>query len=56
MVRYEFDDDEWSDISEEAKDFIRKLFVVKTDERLTAEQVFCVFSFQCWFRRCGLPH
>jgi len=35
---YTFNDPEWSEISDKAKDFIKKLLVVEPSERMTAEQ------------------
>jgi len=34
---YDFPDPEWTDVSEEAKDFIRKILVVDSQQRATAE-------------------
>jgi len=35
---WEFDDDSWSDISDNAKDFITELLVLDPSERMTAKQ------------------
>lgn len=35
---YDFPDPEWSDVSEDAKDFIRKLLVIEPESRYTAKQ------------------
>jgi len=37
-VEYNFDDDSWRGVSDEAKDFIKKLLVKNPTERLTPEQ------------------
>jgi len=37
-AEYEFPDEDWSQISEDAKDFIRHLLVVNPEERMTASQ------------------
>jgi len=37
-VEYDFDDDCWDEVSDQAKDFIRKLLVKDPEERYTAEQ------------------
>jgi len=37
-AEYEFPEEDWSQISEDAKDFIRHLLVVDPDERMTAAQ------------------
>jgi len=37
-AEYEFPEEDWSQISEDAKDFIRHLLVVDPDERMTATQ------------------
>ena len=34
--KYEFDDDDWCDVSEDAKDLVKKLLVLDPDVRLTA--------------------
>jgi serine/threonine protein kinase len=35
---YDFPDPEWTDVSEEAKDFIKKILVVNPAKRMTAEE------------------
>jgi len=35
---YDFPDPEWKEVSEEAKNFIRKILVLNPEERYTAEQ------------------
>jgi len=35
---YDFPDPEWQNVSEDAKDFIRKILVVNPEQRATAEQ------------------
>jgi len=39
MGKYEFHEDTWGDISDEAKDLISKLLINKPNERLSAEEV-----------------
>ena len=34
---YDFDEEEWKGVSEEAKDFVRRLLVLKIENRMTAE-------------------
>lgn len=36
--KYDFPEPEWTDVSEEAKNFIRKMLIVNSKERYTAEQ------------------
>jgi calcium/calmodulin-dependent protein kinase I len=36
--KFEFDEDDWCDVSSEAKDLVKKLLVLDPDERLTSEQ------------------
>jgi len=37
-ARYDFPDPEWTNVSNEAKDFIKKILVINPHDRLTAEQ------------------
>ena len=36
--KYEFKEDEWADVSEDAKDLVVKMLVLNPDKRMTAEQ------------------
>ena len=35
---FDFPDPEWTDVSEEAKDFIKKILIVDPTKRMTAEE------------------
>jgi serine/threonine protein kinase len=36
--KFEFDEDDWCDVSSDAKDLVQKLLVLDPDERLTSSQ------------------
>jgi serine/threonine protein kinase len=38
--RYSFEAETWQDVSEEAKDFVKKILVADPKKRLTSEQIF----------------
>jgi len=50
-ANYKFHNDTWGDVSDEAKDLISKLLVVKANQRLSADEVLA----HPWFAHASLP-